>query len=301
MDKNEQGTVVAAKGQCFVVQAADGSRLLCEIRKKIKFQTKGVTLVAVGDDVVFSRSDHDRGAIEEVLQRSTMFRRPVVGRRDYTQVLAANLDRLACVVSVKSPPLKAGLIDRFIIAARLGQMEPIIVFTKIDLGYPDRFNEVMEAYRAATDGLFTVSAFRGDNLDQLRAYLRPHRTLVAGHSGVGKSTLLNALIPGLDLTTREISIYGKRGRHVTSSIELFELPGGGLVADAPGLKVMGLSNMTRVELPHYYAEFQKYEQSCRFQPCSHSHEPDCAVKSAVQRGEISRIRYDNYISIADSL
>jgi ribosome biogenesis GTPase len=291
------------------VRAENGDRLLCEVRKKVKFEAD-TTPVVVGDDVLFSRSHvagqaggADSGAIEKVLERRTTFERPRVSRgvKEHKQVLAANLDRLAAVTSVKSPPLKTGLIDRFLVSAHAGGMEPMVIISKIDLGACDNLEEIVEVYRSVTPGVFVVSALCGTGVDELNAALNNHRTLLAGHSGVGKSTLLNVLIPGLDLKTKEISSYSGRGKHATTNIELFGLPSGGFVVDSPGLKVMGLWEVQKRELPHYYPEFSEFDHSCRFQPCSHLHEPDCAVKAAVENGKIPRFRYKNYTAISESL
>ena len=302
MQKLEKGIVVATRGRSFIVRGSNGDRLSCEVRKKIKFEVQATTPVAVGDDVLFSRDGMSGGAIEKVLDRRTSFVRPMVGiKKEQKQVLAANLDCLAIITSVKSPPLKTGLIDRYLIAAQVGNMKPLIVFNKMDLKPPDNFDRITTAYRSINIDIFPTSVINGDGIKQLSMFLILHRTLFSGHSGVGKSTLLNTLIPELNLKTDKLSAYSNRGKHVTTSIELYELPDGGLVADSPGLKVMGLWDVDKDDLPYYYPEFRNYEKDCRFQPCTHIHEPDCAVKKAVENNQISGFRYQNYIAIADSL
>jgi ribosome biogenesis GTPase len=257
--------------------------------------------VAVGDDVEVSASGEEAGAIERVLPRRSEFARWAKGEERRKQIIASNLDCLASVSSVDEPPLKPGLIDRFLVAAGSGNMVPLIIINKIDLGPPEGFDEVVGTYRSLGYAVYPVSALRPESLEQLRADLKEHRTVFAGHSGVGKSTLLNALIPGLNLKTQELSHYSARGKHTTTTIELFELPNGGLVADTPGLKVLSLWRVEREELPHYYPEFEEHVASCRFSGCTHTHEPDCAVKAAVESGEVSRLRYDNYVAISESL
>lgn len=303
MSSLNQGIVVAARGRRFVVRAKDGSDINCVVRQKVKNATKRCTPVAVGDDVDFSLSEKNSGCIEKVQPRRTSFFRPAKGSDQDKQVIAANLDLLAIVVAVASPPLKTGLIDRFLIAAHEGELSPLIVLNKSDLpGPPDLdIEEIIRTYESIDVPVFKVSALSGSGLDSLESYLCSHRTLFAGHSGVGKSTLLNKLIPGLDLRTREISEFSDRGKHTTSNVQLYELPSGGMVIDSPGLKIMGLWNVERDNLKHYYTEFEKFVADCRFSGCSHTHEPDCGVKSAVEKGEISSFRYRNFLTISESL
>lgn len=295
-----KGIVVRAYGKSFIVYSR-GESISCEIRGKVKRAAKSTTPVAVGDNVVFLKNQDGSGIIEKVEKRHSMFFRPAKGSESKRQVIAANIDQLAVVVSVKVPTLKPGLIDRFLIAAEIGRLKPIVIINKIDLGRISLLDDLEAAYAQINIPVHIVSAITGEGCDRLEEALVDSKTIFAGHSGVGKTALLNWLIPGANLKIGKVSDYSKKGVHTTSLVELFKLPHGGFVVDSPGLKVLGLWEVEKNQLADYYPEMHDYHENCRFTGCSHTHEPDCAVKEAVKNGKISQFRYNSYITIRESL
>lgn len=296
----DEGIVVRGHGKSFVVRAL-GTEIICEIRGKVKRAVKGISPVAVGDHVIISRNQDGSGIIDKVEKRRTMFFRPAKGSDSKRQVIAANIDKLAIVVSVTQPALKTGLIDRFLIAAEIGNLKPMLIINKIDLEQPASIDKIVAAYSKIDIDVFCVSAVTGKSIDLLAKALIDFKTVFAGHSGVGKTTILNLLLPGKNLKVAQVSDYSNKGVHTTSVVELFELPGGGYVLDSPGLKVLGLWEVKKNQLAEYFKEMRQYHGMCRFSGCSHTHEPDCVVKEAVNSGEIAGFRYRNYLAIYDSL
>ncbi len=220
--------------------------------------------------------------------------------------MAANVDSLIIVTSIKQPLLKTGLIDRFLIAAHIGDLYPVIVINKIDFGLEPHIKEIIETYRELGFELFLTTAIEKkikpeNETNLLGEYLNNHKSILAGHSGVGKSSLLNLLMPDLNLPTSSVSKVTNRGRHTTNRMELIHLPGGGFVIDSPGIKVLGLWQAEKDNIFEYYPEMRHYQDDCRFTPCTHTHEPDCAIKKAVESGKITKFRYRNYLQIYDSL
>jgi len=298
--KTDKGIVIRGHGKLFLVRCS-GENIPCEIRGRLKYETDATTPVAVGDNVEISLNDDGTGMIEKVAKRRSMFFRPAKGAEGKKQIIAANIDQLGIIVSTQNPPLKPGLIDRFLIAASIGNLSPIIIVNKIDLGRGEICDELEEAYNRIEVPILFISAETGESFAQLEKSLTDHRTIFAGHSGVGKSTILNRLAPGLNLKVGAVSSYSDKGIHTTSKVEMYELPGGGFVVDSPGLKILKLWEISREDLPYYYPEMTGLTDRCRFTGCSHIHEPDCAVKEAVDKGEITKFRYDNYVTIYNSI
>ena len=296
----QNGIVTRGHGNRFVVYS-EGEYFDCQLRGRVKYLSDRSTPVAVGDDVTIKITEKNCGVIESVKKRKSVLSRPAVGREDNEHVLAANIDFLVIVTSIAQPTLKTGLIDRFLIAARIGQLTPVIVVNKVDLKRDDYIEDIVKTYQGLNYDLFMTSALDTTGLREFREYLRDHRSILAGHSGVGKSSLLNCLLPNLNLRIKTISKVTGKGRHATSYNELFHLPEGGFVIDSPGIKVLGLWQLERETLAGYYPEMAEHMNQCRFTACCHIHEPDCAVKNALKAGKIASFRYQNYVQIYQSL
>lgn len=295
-----RGVVIRASGSRFTV-LSKSTEYVCAVRVNVKRDSPTTTPVAAGDDVDFLQLEDGRGVIERVAPRRTSFSRPQKGASGRRQVVAANVDQLAIVVSVDEPPLKAGLIDRFTVSAEQGGLEPLVVINKMDLGRTPLVGELEKAYRQIGIPICAVSATEPDSLKKLRELLTDKRTLFVGHSGVGKSTLLNTLLPELNIKTAEVSKITNRGRHTTTRVELHALPGGGYLVDSPGLKVLTFFEISPKTLPAYFREFTQFLGQCKFDDCLHISEPVCAVKEALESGQIPDSRYQSYLKISESL
>lgn len=301
MAEKQKGVVVATRGKHFDVMLDASVRIRCDLRTKVKRASESTTPVAVGDHVIVSLLDDKTGAIEEVEQRKSAFFRPTTGLSEIKQVIAANLDQIGIIASIASPELKTGLIDRLAIAGQNGGMSPLLVVNKVDLGIPVDLHSILEAYRAAGFTVVMTSTVGSIGIEELRSHLVDRKTLFAGHSGVGKSSLLNALLPEIGARTGSISDYSNKGKHTTTTVEMYPLPTGGFLVDSPGLKIMGLWEILQSELAYFYSEFEAVSRLCRFSGCQHLEEPDCAVKDAVSGGQIARFRYENYVQIRSTL
>jgi ribosome biogenesis GTPase / thiamine phosphate phosphatase len=295
------GTVVKAQSGFFWVQT-DAATLRCTLRGRLKKSRVPGDIATLGDQVRVTPTIPGEGAIEEVLPRRTALTRRAAGAKGVwkADILVANLDLLVAVFAVANPEPHLRMLDRYLVNAELNSLAVVIVANKCDLRPRAAIDALFAPYAAIGYDVLYTSTLTGDGIDTLRARLAGNVSALSGPSGVGKSSLLNAIQPGLALKTGAISTTGanaSKGRHTTVAPELIPLVGGGYVADTPGIRELGLWDVPPEELDRGYREFRPYIDECYFQPCSHLHEPECAVREAVARGAISEARYDSYVRL----
>lgn len=302
----------------FVRTAAGAEPLLCGIAKTFRAPETSSPL-AVGDEVTVALTsdqthgreeiDRDRadGMIIARKPRRTVLARPQprsrkrrddYGEETFEKVIAANMDQLMIVLATRQPAMNHGLIDRFLIVAERGELRPLLVVNKIDLAGPDP--EIIEPVRDLGVEIVETSAATGTGLESLQEHLKGAESVLAGPSGVGKTSLINRLIPEAEGDTRSVRAKDQRGRHTTSASIVYDLPCGGVIIDTPGVRELAIS-IEPAELPWYFPEFEAFASGCKFNDCTHTHEPNCAVQEAVDRGEILPRRFESYLRILDSL
>jgi ribosome biogenesis GTPase len=275
----------------------DGKERLCTVDERLKEQ--GATLFAPGDEV-WVEVEGDEAIIRGVAPRRTRLSRPSIGRDGSDeQVFAANVDLLMVMAAAAQPAFKTGLVDRFLIAAEVGGVEPILCVNKMDL--VDAEPAEVGLYRELGVKVFLLSCKTREGVEAFRAVIAGKTSVLSGHSGVGKSSLLNALDPNIDALTLEVSEKTDRGRHATTGARLYQLPGNTRIIDTPGIRALGLWSVSSQELSYYFPELAELSQGCHFRNCTHVHEPKCAVREAVSEGRVSRPRYESYLRIRASL
>jgi ribosome biogenesis GTPase len=296
-----QGRVIKSFGKRFIVATPNGT-FDCELRGRFRLSTdESLTPVAVGDRVSILVENPPYGVIEKVEPRRSKLSRPDVYKTGREQIIVANCDQLIVVSSVAQPRLKTGAVDRLLLVAERNGMDGVVVINKTDLRKNDAVEQARQAYELAGYPVLLTSATENQGIDALRDVVRFKTSIVCGHSGVGKSSLINALQPGLKVATSEVSEATGKGTHTTTTVELHPLDIGGYIADTPGLKVIGLWDLSADELPEMYPEFRPYSVHCRFRNCMHIGEPGCAVTEALNAGRIARERYEGYLRIRESL
>lgn len=280
----------------------------CRLRGNYRMRgNKQTNPIAVGDEVVFSLQDDGTGVISEVSDRRNYIVRKATKLSKQTHVIAANIDMLCIVATLGFPRTSTGFIDRLLVTAEAYHIPACIIFNKIDL-YNDELwaihNEIKSIYAAAGYPVFEVSALEGIGIDELRRSISGKVILFSGHSGVGKSAMLNAIHPQLNLRVGKVSEWSMKGRHTTTFAEIFPIVDGRFTTfliDTPGIKEFGMVDFATAELSHFFPEMRRFLHDCHFANCTHRHEPRCAVKDAVERGEIHVERYNNYLGIFDQI
>lgn len=301
----ERGRVLSISPEGIEVDISEGT-LLCSLRGLLKKErSTAKNLVTVGDFVLYEQISPEEGAIAHVEPRKSVLSRADNLSRKKEQLIAANIDQVLITVSVVIPPLKPTLIDRYIIAARKGGMEPVIVVNKIDLlpDHPEEkelYDTMLAAYQGLNVPIISVSATTGEGLDLLKEAMQDKASVFSGQSGVGKSSLINATT-GLNLLIGDVVEKTRKGAHTTTQARLLRLTFGGWCIDTPGIKSFGLWDLHPSEIEQYYSEINSWGEGCKYPNCSHLQEPGCVVIKAVEDGEISPLRYASYQHLMDTI
>jgi ribosome biogenesis GTPase len=291
----QRGRVLSVFGLTSLVQAEDGHLVHCTVRRLLKtLNTDQRYVVAAGDRVWFRPEQADEGVIERVEPRRGMLCRTSKGRR---HVIVTNVDQLLIVTSAAEPKLKPNLIDRFLVTAEKFRIRPILCINKIDLVDPADLQPLAGVFGQMGYDIVMVSAKTGFGIERLRGLVCGQESVVAGQSGVGKSSLLNAIEPQLDLRVREVSSETQKGKHTTTTARLIPLAAGGFLVDTPGIRQFQLWDVIPEEVAGYFRDLRPYVNNCRFDDCTHRHEAHCAVKDAVADGRLDARRYESYCQI----
>lgn len=303
-----KGIIYKSTGSWYQLRDGEGRHWQARVRGKLKidFEIASTNPIAVGDRVCFTIEEDaaNTATIQDVLPRNNYIVRTSPHNRNQKHIVAANLDAALVLATLAEPRTSPGFIDRFLITAEAYHIPTIIVVNKIDLhdeAHVDQLTQWRRMYEGAGYEVFALSALQPHSVESLRTRLSGNTTLFSGHSGVGKSTLINALMPELDLRTGEVSGWSGKGQHTTTFAEMFDLPGNGRIIDTPGVKEFGLIDVEREELSHYFPEMRRVMDGCRFNNCMHLDEPGCAVKAALDSGEVAMDRYASYVTILESL
>jgi ribosome biogenesis GTPase / thiamine phosphate phosphatase len=300
----EKGVVLKSTGSHYKVLGEDGLISDCSVKGKLRIkELRNTNPIAVGDRVIFE-IDGKTGSsvISEVLDRSNYILRKASNLSRHSQIIAANIDQVFLMVTIVQPETPVEFIDRFLITAEAYRVPALIIINKTDLYSADEIEkmEYLESmYGKIGYDCIRLSLYNNTGLETLHDLMKEKISLVSGYSGVGKSTLLNTLNPSLNLKTEAISDYHKQGKHITTFPEMHEMPFGGFVIDTPGIRGFGVVDMERNEIYHFFREIFIASKECRFYNCLHLDEPGCAVREAVEKGEIDFLRYRSYLNIMD--
>lgn len=299
MEKRFTGIVIRSTGSWYEV-LHEGRTLQCRIRGKLRLRgARSTNPVVVGDEVICDQDEGGEYVIADIAPRRNYVIRRASNLSKESHIIAANIDRAVLMVTLCSPETPTEFVDRFLVTCEAYKVPVTILLSKIDLQEP----QLIEAFRAVYEGagyeVMEVSAREGRSVEAVRELLTGRTTLLSGNSGVGKSTLIQAIDPTLEIRTGDLSESHHKGRHTTTFSTMYPLEGGGAVIDTPGIKGFGLIDIEDQELWHYFPEMMRVAPGCRFYNCTHTHEPGCAVAEAVKQGEISCDRYESYLKMLD--
>ncbi|RLZ11715.1 ribosome small subunit-dependent GTPase A [Faecalibacter macacae] len=298
-----KGIVTKSTGSWYHLRVEDGTTYQARIRGKFRIANiKHTNPIAVGDEVDFEIDKDDVAVITKIHERKNYIIRKSVNLSKKTHIIASNIDVAFLVVTMANPKTSFGFIDRFLITAEAYHIPVVILFNKIDAYTEDELDDLAlykHIYNSIGYESLDISAETGLNLDLVKERLKDKTSLVSGHSGVGKSTLINALHPDLNLKTHQVSDFNSKGQHTTTFAQMFEWPFGGFIIDTPGIKEFGLVHLDKSELQNYFPEIFELRSECKFDNCIHVNEPKCAVRDAVDAMEIAPSRYDNYVTFLE--
>ncbi len=295
-----QGTVIQSTGSFYDVLLTNGEILICRIKGKFRLEEKKQTNpIAVGD-VVEIEKDNNEGIIRKIHTRRNYIIRSAPNKKEYKHIIASNIDQCVIIASLSQPKTSYGFIDRILLTAFLYDIPSVVVFNKHDLikkkKDEDLLLELMFTYNEIECIAFTTSVINNEHTDKLKNILQNKTSLLIGHSGVGKSSLVNRIEPGLDLKVGEVSKYTEKGLHTTTFARMYPLSFGGSIIDTPGIKEFGIMDIAPDELGHYFPEIRMRMNDCKFNNCLHLNEKDCAILKALENGEIAPTRYNSYLN-----
>ena len=300
------GTVYKSTGSWYFVKSEKGDLYQCRIKGKFRIKgIKSTNPIAVGDSVEFDierKGDEEIGVIKLIHERANYIVRKSVNLSKQTQVIASNIDLAFLLITINNPPTLTTFIDRFLVTAQAYSIKVILVFNKIDSYKEEEKREIAylkDIYETIGYTCIEVSAIKNINLDIIKSLMKGKTSLFSGHSGVGKTTLLNSLEPGLNLKTKQISDQHQQGKHTTTFAEMFDLSFNASIIDTPGIKGFGVVAIEKEELGDYFTEFFALRSGCKFHNCIHVNEPQCAVKDALETGAVSWSRYKSYLQILE--
>jgi ribosome biogenesis GTPase len=300
------GLIYKSTGSWYTVKTELGAIYQCRIKGKFRLKDiKSTNPIAVGDIVDFeleTNKDETTGVINTIHDRKNYIVRKSVNLSKQTHIIASNIDQVFLLITIDNPPTFTSFIDRFLVTAEAYSIKTVLLFNKIDTYNEDTLNEVRylaHVYRKIGYECIGISAATGKNIDKVKALMHNKVSMFAGHSGVGKSTLVNAIEPNLDLKTKAISLQHMQGQHTTTFAEMFDLSFGAKIIDTPGIKGFGIVDIEKEEVGGYFPEFFQLKQNCKFNNCLHVEEPKCAVKEALEKDEIAISRYRSYLQILE--